>query len=126
MRYDNYNIFLSSQISFPKVKKMLGDESHKRLISHFGENPAVFEAEVDINKEAYDMAMNSFVVCKHADSCDVIVYTCDRVQPYRKGNYFTRNDRSYLAYTGVVSIEDYDLTKMKTLKDVISNEQSIV
>ena len=128
MRFHRYNAFLSTQLSFNDVENILGKEKHKQLINHFKDRsdkmlyPAVFEAEEELNKDAYDMAMNSFVVCKQKDTYDVIVYTCDGKQPYRKGNYFISSDgRSYLAYTGTINIKDYDIDKMKTLQSVLYN-----
>ncbi len=93
MRFHSYNRFLSSQLSFQDIQRILGEEDHKYLIDHFGESPAVFDAELVLNEEAYDMAMNSFVVCKHSSSYDVIVYTCDGRQPCRKGNYFIKDSQ---------------------------------
>ena len=127
MRLHRYNAFLSTQLSFHDIDEIIGSESHQQLINHFKDRsdkmirPAVFEAEEELNKEAYDMSMNSFFVCKQNETYDVIVYTCDGKQPYRKGNYFTKNGRSYLAYTGLIQIENYDLGSMKRLKDVLIN-----
>ena len=127
MRLHRYNAFLSTQLSFHDIDEIIGSESHQQLINHFKDRsdkmirPAVFEAEEELNSKAHNMAMNSHVVCNQSNSYDVIVYTCDGTQPYRKGNYFVRNGKSYLAYTGVVDIEDYDLTSMKSLKDVIAD-----
>ena len=128
MRFHEYNNFLTTQLSFQEIEDILGSESHQQLISHFKDHsdemirPAVFVAEKSLNKEAYDIAMNSLVVCKQNKTFDVIVYTCDGKQPYRKGNYFVKNGRGYLAYTGLVQIEDYDLSGMEVLKDVLTNE----
>ena len=132
MRLHKYNSFLSTQLSFPEIEDILGSEDHQQLINHFKDRsdkmirPAVFEAEEELNKDAYDMSMNSFVVCKQNETYDVIVYTCDGTKPYRKGNYFTRDGRSYLAYTGLVQIDDYDLESMERLKDVLASKTSIV
>ena len=126
MRYHKYINFLSSQLSFHDIENILGSKSHQQLIDHFSEKPAVFEAEAGLNKDAHDMAMNSFVVCKQNETYDVIVYTCDGKQPYRRGNYFIREDRSYLAYTGFINPDDYEFSSMSLLKDVISNEASSV
>jgi hypothetical protein len=119
MRYHKYNNFLSTQLSLKCIEDILGVESHQLLINHFGEKPAVFEADDALNKEAHDMAMNSFVVCKQKVTYDVIVYTCDGKQPYRRGNYFIKEGRSYLAFTGFVNHDDYNFSSMKTLKDFI-------
>ena len=132
MRYHNYNKFLATQLSFHDIENILGSESHQQLINHFKDRsdkmirPAVFEAEEVLNEDAYNMAMNSFVVCKHSSSYDVIVYTCDGSQPYRKGNYFIRDGRGYLAYTGFINHDNYDLASMVVLKDELANEASNV
>ena len=121
MRLNRYNGFLSTQLYLHDIDDILDSESQQQLINHFGERPAIFEAEEEFNKDAHNMAMNSYVVCKQPNSYDVIVYTCDGTQPYRKGNYFVRDGNSYLAYAGVLDIKDYDLTSMKVLKDVIAD-----
>ncbi len=132
MRFHRYNAFLSTQLSFQDIQNILGRKSYQQLINHFKDRsdemirPAVFDAELEINKDAYDMAMKSFVVCKHHDSYDVIVYTCDGRQPYRKGNYFIREGRGYLAYTGLINHDDYSLESMEILQDVLANESSNV
>lgn len=122
MRFHRYNNFLKTQLSYQDVKNILGDEDTKSLIDHFGNMPAVFEADAELNKTAYDMAMNSRFVCKQGDTYDVIVYTCDGKMPYRKGNYFTVEDRRYLAYKEIIT--DFEgLTDMTTLVNVLANEK---
>jgi len=128
MRFHMYNQFLTTQLTFQDIEELLGSEKHNQLIDHFKVcsdemiRPAVFEAEKSSNKKAYDMAMNSFFVCKQGETYDVIVYTCDGKQPYRKGNYFVKDSKGYLAYTGLVQIEDYDISNMKVLSDVLTDE----
>ena len=126
MRFHNYNKFLSSQLTFSDIQNILSEDEYNQLVNHFKDRsdemirPAIFEAEEDLNKEAHNMAMNSHVVCRQNETYDVIVYTCDGKLPYRKGNYFMKEGVGYLAYTGVINAEDYDMSNMKTLREVLT------
>lgn len=118
MRFDMYNQFLSTQLPVLNVKNMLG-EDYSELVNHFGDVPAVFEAERELNEIAYNKAMQGFVVKKSGETWDVIVYACDGDSPYVRGNYFMNEGVSYLAINGVVNHEEYDLSRMDQLKDVL-------
>ena len=119
MRYHMYNQFLGTQLPVLNVKNMLG-EDYGELVNHFGDVPAVFEAELELNEVAYNKAMQSLVVQKSGETWDVIVYACDGVIPYVRGNYFVHEGVGYLAINGVVDHEEYDLGSMDQLKDVLS------
>ena len=119
MRFITYNKFLGTQLPTFNVKNMLG-EDYQELVNHFGNVPAVFEAESELNEVAYNKAMQSHFVCKTGDTYDVIVYTCDGIRPYTRGNFFMHEGVGYLAINGNVSHDDYDLGSMQQLKDVIS------
>jgi hypothetical protein len=114
-----YNQFLGTQLPVLNVKNMLG-EDYQGLVDHFGDVPAVFEAESELNEVAYNKAIQSLIVSKSGETYDVIVYACDGVSPYVRGNYFVNEGVGYLAINGVVNHEEYDLSKMKTLGEVIS------
>ena len=118
MRYHMYNQFLGTQVQTLNVKNMLGD-SYQELVNHFGSIPAVFEAESELNETAYNKAMKSHFVCKSGDTYDVIVYTCDGTSPYIRGNFFMHEGVNYLAITGKVLHDNYDLNSMDQLEDVI-------
>lgn len=119
MRKHKYIQFLSTQLHPQDVKNMLGEDNYQDLVNYFGKIPAVFEAENESNKIAYEKAMSSHFLRKVGDTYEVIVYTCDGTTPYIKGNYFKHRDRHYLAMSGNVCHEDYDLNSMDQLKDVI-------
>ena len=119
MRFHMYNQFLGTQLPVLDVKNMLG-EDYRALVDHFGDVPAVFEAESELNEVAYNKAMQSLVVSKSGETWDVIVYACDGVSPYVRGNFFYHEGVSYLAINGVVNHEEYDFVKMDQLKDVLS------
>ena len=85
-----YNQFLGTQLPTLNVKNMLG-EDYLALVDHFGDVPAVFEAESELNEVAYNKAMQSLVVTKNGETYDVIVYACDGVSPYVRGNFFYRS-----------------------------------
>ena len=106
MRFHAYNQFLGTQLP------MLGS-SYQDLVDHFGDTPAVFEAESELNEIAYNKAMNGHFVCKTGDTYDVIVYTCDGTSPYTRGNLFMHEGTKYLAINGNVSSDDYDLNNME-------------
>ena len=116
-----YNKFLGTQLPTLNVKNMLGDD-YQKLVSYFGDTPAVFEAEPELNKMACDKAMQGHFVCKSGDTYDVIVYTCDGISPYTRGNFFMHEGVRYLAINGNVDHNDYDLNNMEQLKDVISKD----
>lgn len=119
MRFHMYNQFLGTQLPLSGVREMLG-EDYESLVDYFGGVPAVFEAEKELNEIAYNKAMQGFVVKKSGETWDVIVYACDGVNPYVRGNYFMNEGVGYLAINGVVNHEEYDLNKMDLLKDVLS------
>ena len=118
MRFHRYNQFLATQLSVLNVRNMLG-ESYGELVDYFGGVPAVFEAESESNRDAYDKAMNSLFVRESGETYDVLVYGCDGVEPYCRGNFFRHEGVSYLAMSGKVSMGDYDLSSMRVLRDVI-------
>ena len=119
MRYYTYNQFLATQLHPLNVKNMLG-EDYQSIVDYFGSVPAVFEADPDLNMAAYNKAMQSLFLQKSGETYDVIVYTCDGVSPYVRGNFFTHEGVDYLAINGKVVHEYYDLGSMARLKDVIS------
>ena len=122
MRFHMYNQFLGTQLPSLDVKNMLGDD-YQELVSYFGDAPAVFEAEPELNEIAYNKAMQGHFVCKTGDTYDVIVYTCDGISPYTRGNLFMHEGVKYLAINGNVSSDDYDLNNMEQLRDVMSREE---
>jgi len=118
MRFHRYNQFLSTQLSLSNVKDMLG-ESYEDLVNYFGRVPAVFEVDEERNRDAYDKVMNILFVRESGETYDVLVYGCDGVEPYCRGNFFRHGGVSYLAMSGKVDMGDYDLESMRVFRDVI-------
>ena len=123
MRYHMYNQFLGTQIHPLNIKNMLGN-NYQDLVDHFGNVPAVFEAEAELNEVAHNKAMKSHFVCKTGNTYDVIVYACDGTNPYVRGNFFAHEGVNYLAINGKVLHDNYDLSNMDQLEDVIRKEEN--
>lgn len=120
MRMHQYGQFLSSQLSYDDIVSILGEEDFSRLNKHLGGYPAIFSADSETNEEAHKMAMNSKYVCSNDMSDDVVVYTCDGKDPLRKGTYFVREGKSYLAYCGNPNIDFNRFDELPVLSDVLS------
>ena len=50
----------------------------------------------------------------------MLLYTCDGNNPLRKGTYFVREGKSYLAYCGNPNIGFNRFDKLPVLSDVLS------
>lgn len=118
MRLRKYVEFLSTQLVFDDVVGLIGEDGFEKLSKHMGEKPAVFCAEKDVNEEAWSMMMGSKVVCENGRGYDVVVYTCDGTNPYRKGVTFEVGGKSYLAYCGDPGISHEEFDKMRSFVDM--------
>lgn len=121
MRMHEYGKFLSSQLNYGEIVSLLGEDGFNSLKKHMGGYPAIFSADSDSNEEAHKMAMNSKYICSNDMSDDVIVYTCDSKEPFRKGTYFVREGKSYLAYCGDPNIDGKQFDELPVLSDVLSS-----
>lgn len=123
MRLHAYNEFLSTRINTLTVIELLGKENYNLLLQHFGEKDvAVFEADEDTNKAAFNKAMGSWFVGMSNDTYDVIVYTKDGTDSFRKGNYFSVDGKNYLAYAGKPDMSQYQLSKHEYLLKVLEKQ----
>ena len=128
MRTQQYIHFLSKQMNLIDIKNTLGADRYERLRNHFGgaKDLAVWQVNEDEGKEALEKAMSSRFVCKAGNTYDIIVYTKDGTDCYRRGNYFTNAGKSYLAFGGgSLDIENYVLESMPTLIDTIVEESGL-
>ena len=120
MRMHQYGKFLASQLNYGEIISLLGEDGFNSLKKHMNGYPAIFSADSDSNEEAHKMAMNSKYICSNDMSDDVVVYTCDGKEPFRKGTYFVREGKSYLAYCGDPNIDSNQFDDLPVLRDVLS------
>lgn len=123
MRYHEYNQFLTTQLRYQEVLDLMGKDLLEGLKRHLGGMPAIFCADIDVNEKAYDMAAKSFYMCGNRRGDDVIVYTRDGNDPWRKGTYFEMGGRSYLAYCGRVEMDSNEIEKLPSLNDVLKRRK---
>ena len=120
MRMHQYNKFLSTQLNHDEIVSLLNEEGFNNLKKHMGGHPAIFNADSNLNEVAHKMAMNSKYICSNDMSDDVVVYACDGINPFRKGTYFVRKGKSYLAYCGDPNIDNNQFDELPVLSDVLS------